>query len=75
MVQPEDVVVEESAEVLSRRRDLVEPEELPHEADVGAPGKLQVAEPVRCLELSSEGSGESLDPRAARMDQRAVDIE
>ena len=40
MVQPKDVALEEPLKVLRRRRNLVEAEELPHQAGVGASGKL-----------------------------------
>ena len=74
MVQPEDVALEEPLKVLRRRRDLVEAEELAHEADIGAPGELQPLEPVHGIELGGKRLGKSLHPRAARVDQRAVNI-
>ena len=74
VVEPEDVAVEEALEVLRRRRDLVEAEELAHEAQVGASGELQALEPVRGVELGGEDLGKSLHARAARADKRAVNV-
>ena len=74
MVEPEDVAVEEPLEVRGRRRNLVEPEELAHEAVVRATGELQALEMIRHAELSGKGLGESLNPRAARVDQRAINV-
>ena len=74
MIEPEDVVLEEPLKVLGRRRDLVKAEELPHQADIGASRKLQAFEPIRDFEFGGERLGKSLHPRAARVDQRAVNI-
>ena len=52
----------------------MEAEELPHQAYVGPPRKLQLFEAVRDLKLGGERPGKGLHPRAARTDQRAVNI-
>ena len=75
VVQPKDVAVEEPVKVLWGRRDLVEAEELAYEAQVGAPGEFQPLKPVRRVELALKDPGKGLHPRAARVNQRAINVE
>ena len=59
---------------MSRRLNLVEAEELAHQAGIGAPSEFQPLNPVHGVELIGKRLGKSLHPRAARVDQRAVNI-
>ena len=75
VVEPKHVALEEPLKVFRRRRDMVEPEEFAHQAEVGASGEFQALEMIRDVELSGEGPGESLNSRTAGVDQRAVNVE
>ena len=46
MMEPMDVPYEEPLEISARGRDAVEPEELAHEAGIGASGELDALEAV-----------------------------
>ena len=62
VVEPEDVALEEPPESCRRRRDLVEAEELAHQAVVRAPGEFQALEPSAALNSSAKVRAKALTP-------------
>lgn len=75
MVKPENITLEEPLEVFSGRRHLVQAKEFADEVDIGAPGELDPLDSVGQVEFRGEDAGKSLDAGAARVDQRAVNVE
>lgn len=75
VVEPEDVILEEPAEISRRFRQTVDAEKLTDKAHVRAPGELHLFRAVMQVELRGERPRERFRARAARMHQRAVNVE
>ena len=75
LVEPENVALEEPLEIFRRGRNAVKPEKFADEIHVGAPGELDFFDAVGRVELGGKGFGKSLRSGAARVNERAVNVE
>ena len=75
VVEPEDIAFEEAPKMFGVRFDVVLPEKFAHQAHVGATGKLHFLRAVRDAEFRRKRFGKRLDAGAARVDERAVNVE
>src|SRR6185312_13820076 len=75
VIEPEHVTFEKAGEVLLRWFDVVIREKLADEICVRAAGEFQFFKMVVGVELGLEDLGKRLDSSAARVNERAVDIE
>ena len=75
VVEPENVMLKKFAEMFRRGGDIVDAEKFADEADIGAPGKLHLLRSVMEVELLGKSLRERRRARAARVNERAVDVE
>lgn len=75
VVEPENVTLEETLKMRRIWFDVVQPEKLPHQAHIRAPGELHFLRAVKDAELSRECFGKRLDARAAGVNEGAINVE
>lgn len=75
VVEPEDVALEEAAEMFGIGLDVIEPEKFAHQTDIRAAGELHFLCAVWNAELQREHLCKCLDACAARVNERAINVE
>jgi hypothetical protein len=75
VIEPENVARKKLVEMLRPLVETVNFKKFPHQAHVRATGKLHVFRPVMEIEFRGKSFGERLRARAARVDERAVNVE
>src|SRR6478736_9147039 len=75
MIEPKHIVLEETAEVLSRRLDVIQAKKFTHQSDIRAASEFHPLCTVGNTKLRCEYLRERLDARATGVDERAIDVE
>ena len=75
VIQPENVVPEKAPEILRRGRDAVKPEKFAGEAGIGASAEPDFIHAFRHLEFRGNGFAKCARAGAARVNERAVNVE